>query len=219
MVAPTRADPAATPPLSPKEGPGSRSGVKKIPDLVKAALPASAANKPVEICFQDEARVGQQGTLEYIWALKGSRPLAVRDNRRDSVYLFGALCPDRAVGTAVVMPAANSEAMNEHLKEIGTQVAPGALAVLVCDGAGWHQLGGKLVVPDNIVLLPLPPYSPELNPMENVWDYLRGNKLSHRIWDTYDEIVEACANAWRFLIADVDRIRSIAHREWACVNL
>ena len=117
------------------------------------------------------------------------------------------------------MPAANSEAMSEHLKEIGTQVAPGALAVLVCDGAGWHQLGGKLVVPDNIVLLPLPPYSPELNPMENVWDYLRGNKLSHRIWDTYEEIVEACANAWRFLIDDVDRITSIAHREWACVNL
>ena len=168
---------------------------------------------------KDEARVGQQGTLEYIWALKGSRPRAVRDNRRDSVYLFGALCPDRAVGAAVVMPAANSEAMSEHLKEIGTQVAPGALAVLVCDGAGWHQLGGKLVVPDNIVLLPLPPYSPELNPMENVWDYLRGNKLSHRIWDTYEEIVEACANAWRFLIDDVDRITSIAHREWACVNL
>ena len=80
-------------------------------------------------------RVGQQGTLEYICALKGSRPRAVRDNRRDYVYLFGALCPDRVVGAAVVLPAAYSEAMDEHLKEIGTQVAPGALAVLLCDGA------------------------------------------------------------------------------------
>ena len=185
---------------------------------MKEALPGSAAAKTIEIWFQDEARVGQQGTLEYIWAPIGSRPLAVRDNRHDSVYLFGALCAYRAVGAAIVMPAATSEAMSEHLKEISTQVAPGAHAVLVCDGAGWHRRGERLVVPDNITLLPLPPYSPELNPMENVWDYLRGNKLSHTVWDTYDAIVEACAKAWRFLIDDTDRIRSIAHRDWACVN-
>jgi transposase len=185
---------------------------------VKEALPASAATKTIEIWFQDEARVGQQGSLEYIWAPKGSRPRAVRDNRHDSVYLFGALCAYRAVGAAIIMPAANTEAMNEHLKEISTLVAPGAHAVLVCDGAGWHQRGGKLKVPDNITLLPLPPYSPELNPMENLWDYLRGNELSHLIWNTYDEIVAACARAWRFLIEDLDRIRSIAHREWATVS-
>ena len=89
----------------------------------------------------------------------------VRDNRHDSAYIFGAICPARAVGAAVLMPAANVEAMNEHLKEISTQVAPGAHAVLVCDGAGWHQRGKQLVVPDNISLLSLPPYSPELNPM------------------------------------------------------
>jgi hypothetical protein len=130
---------------------------------VKEALPASAATKATEIWFQDEARVGQQGSLEYIWAPIGSRPLAVRDNRHDSVYLFGALCAHRAVGAAIIMPAANTEAMNEHLKEISTQVAPGAHAILVCDGAGWHQRGGKLRVPDNITLLSLPPYSPELN--------------------------------------------------------
>ena len=132
---------------------------------------------------KDEVRVGQHGSLEYIWAPIGSRPSAVRDNRHDSAYLFGALCPSRATGAAIIMPAANSEAMNEHLKEIATQVSPGAHAVLVCDGAGWHQRGERLQVPDNITLLPLPPYSPELNPMENVWDYLRGNKLSHSVWD------------------------------------
>jgi transposase len=109
--------------------------------------------------------------------------------------------------------------MSEHLKEIATQVAPGAHAVLVCDGAGWHQRGERLTVPHNITLLPLPPYSPELNPMENVWDYLRGNKLSHRVWQSYDAIVQACAEAWRFLIGDPDRIRSIATRSWACVSV
>ena len=114
----------------------------------------------------------------------------------------------RAVGAAIIMPAANTEAMNEHLKEISSQVAPGAHAVLVCDGAGWHQRGGKLKAPDNITLLSLPPYSPELNFMENVWDYLRGNELSHLVWDTYDAMVAACAKAWRFLIDDPDRIQN-----------
>ena len=186
---------------------------------MKAALPAAATGKPIEIWFQDEARVGQQGSLEYIWAPIGSRPLAVRDNRRDSVYLFGALCPSRAVGAAIIMPAVNSEAMSEHLAEISTQVASGAHAILLCDGAGWHQNGGRLEVPSNISMLPIPPYSPELNPMENVWDYLRGNKLSHIVWDTYDAIVQACAKAWRFLVNDPKRIRSIAHRDWACVSI
>lgn len=187
--------------------------------MKEALLSSSAvASQPIEIWFQDEARVGQKGSLEYIWAPIGSRPPAVRDNRHDSVYLFGALCPERAVGAALVMPGVSSDAMSEHLKVISLQIAPGAHAIVVCDGAGWHQRGGQLKVPDNMTLLSLPPYSPELNPMENVWDYLRGNKLSHRVWDTYEAIVDACVDAWNFLTNDVERIMSIACREWPCVN-
>jgi hypothetical protein len=163
--------------------------------------------------------VGQKGTHAYIWAPIGSRPLMVRDNRHDSAYIFGAICPARAVGAAVVMPVANTEAMNEHLKALSTEVAPGSIAVVVCDGAGWHQRSKNLTVPDNVRLLPLPPYSPELNPMEKVWDYLRQNELCSLVWDTYDDIVEACVTAWHFLIHDPDRIRSIGSRDWACVNV
>jgi hypothetical protein len=181
-------------------------------------LPASAAGKAIEVWFQDEARVGQKGSLEYIWAPIGSRPPMVRDNRHDSVHLFGAICPARRVGAAVIMPAVNTEAMNEHLAEISTQVASCAHALLVCDGAGWHQRGARLIVPDNITLLSLPPYSPELNPMENVWDYLRGNKLSGLVWAGYEAMVEACRKAWLFLINDPPRIASIGTREWACVR-
>jgi hypothetical protein len=151
---------------------------------------------PIEIWFQDEARVGQQGTHAYIWAPIGTRPLMVRDNRHGSAYIFGAICPQRGVGAAMITPAANTEMMNLHLAEISTQVAPGAYAVLLTDRAGWHQPGGDLRVPDNIRLLHLPPYSPELNPMENVWDYLRQNKLCATVWDSYDDIVEACKRAW-----------------------
>lgn len=143
----------------------------------------------------------------------------VRDNRHVSTYIFGAICPARAVGAAMIMPYANAEAMNRHLAEISLQAAPGAHAILVCDGAGWHQQGNKLMVPDNITLLALPPYSPELNPMENVWAYLRQNKLCARVWAAYDDILDACQSAWRFLIDDPDRIRSIGARDWACVTL
>jgi DDE superfamily endonuclease len=108
----------------------------------------------------------------------------VRDNRYVSTYIFGAICPERAVGAALIMPQANTEAMNRHLAEISREVAPGAHAILVCDGAGWHQRGKKLRLPHNITLLSLPPYSPELNPMENVWAYLRQNKLCARAMTT-----------------------------------
>src|SRR4051812_35431221 len=127
--------------------------------------------------------------------------------------------PGVGVGAAMIVPHANTEAMNLHLQEISTQVAQAAHAVLICDGAGWHQRGKQLEVPANLTLLSLPPYSPELNPMENVWDYLRQNKLCARVWDTYDDIVEACRQACNFLIDDPERIRSIGSREWACVSL
>ena len=119
------------------------------------------------------------------------------------------------MGAALVLPSVNTEAMNLHLAEISTQVAPGAHAVLTCDGAGWHKTGGKLKLPDNISLLPLPPYSPELNPVENIWQFLRQNYLANRLFDTYAAIVDACCDAWNALIAAPETIRSIASRKWA----
>src|SRR3954465_12525721 len=85
---------------------------------------------------------------------------------------------------------------------------------LVLDGAGWHS-SPQLKVPDNIVLVPLPPYSPELNPVENVWEFLRANFLSHRVWDTYEAILDACQNAWNKLIEMPERIASLTRRTWA----
>lgn len=105
--------------------------------------------------------------------------------------------------------------MSQHLKEISTVVAPGAHAVITVDGAGWHKLGGRLVVPANISLLHLPPYSPELNPVENIWQFLRQNYLSNRVFSTYQDILDACCDAWNALIAMPDRIQSIASRDWA----
>jgi transposase len=89
--------------------------------------------------------------------------------------------------------------------------------VLVLDGAGWHG-SGELVVPDNLTLLSLPPYSPELNPVENVWEFLRKNHLANRVYETYEAILDACCTAWNALIAAPEQIASITTRTWAQVN-
>jgi hypothetical protein len=117
----------------------------------------------------------------------------------------------------LVLPTVTVEAMNKHLAEIGKCIGPGAIALLIVDGAGWHS-SPKLALPENIVLLKLPPYAPELNPAENIWEYLRGNALSHQVWETYEEIVDACCNAWNALMRAPHIIRSIATREWAKVE-
>ena len=124
-------------------------------------------------------------------------------------------CPARGVGAALVLPEVNAEATGLHLAEIGRRVASGAHAIVLCDGAGWHQQGGRLVVPDNLTLLPLPPYAPELNAMENVWEYLRGNRLSHKVWDAYDAILDACCDAWNSPAEEPQRLTSITNRSWA----
>src|SRR3712207_9425359 len=108
--------------------------------------------------------------------------------------------------------------MSLHLAEIGSQVAPGAHAVVLMDGAGWHQTGGELRVPPNITPIRLPPYAPELNPVENVWAYLRSNKLSNRVYDSYDDVLAACADPWNSLTRRPERITSIASRPGARGN-
>ena len=108
--------------------------------------------------------------------------------------------------------------MNLHLEEISKQVAAGAHAVLVLDGAGYHK-EAALELPQNITLLALPSYSPELNPAENIWAYLRGNKLANTVYETYDEIVDTACQAWMFFANDKERVASIATREWATVNV
>jgi transposase len=180
-------------------------------------LPEHAKDRPIEIWFQDEARVGQKGTLTRLWARRGSRPRAVCDTRYQWAYIFGAACPARGVAAGLVMPFADTEAMNLHLAEIGRTVAPGAHAILVLDGAGWHG-AGDLVVPANLSLVTLPPYAPELNPIENVWAYLRSNKLAITVFDSYDVIVAKCCEAWNFFANDPSAIASITSRGWAEVS-
>ena len=178
---------------------------------MKAATAGVAQGTPIEVWFTDEARVGQQGTLTRVWAKRGTRPRAVRDHRYTWTWIFGAVCPERATGAAVVLPQVHVEAMDIHLAEISRLVSDSAHPVLVLDGAGWHT-SPRLRVPPNISLLPLPRYAPELNPVENLWQFLRQNLLSHRVWDNYEAILDAPCHAWNTLMRMPDQLASITRR-------
>jgi transposase len=112
-----------------------------------------------------------------------------------------------------MLPKANIGAMQMHLDEIGREVADGAHAVVLMDRAGWHWTG-KLKCPDNLTIILLPSRSPELNPVENVWQYLRQNWLSNTVFEDYEAILDAGCDAWRKLIARPDLITSIGTRTW-----
>ena len=168
----------------------------------------------IEIWFQDEARVGQKNKITRRWAKRGSRPCAPKDQRTSSTYIFGAICPKQGKGAGLVLPVCDTFAMNLHLAEIAKNVAPGAHALLLVDQAGWHMTD-KLAVPVNITIMPLPPKCPELNPTENVWQFIRDNWLSNRVFKSYDDIVDHCCEAWNKLVEQPWRIMSLGLRDWA----
>jgi hypothetical protein len=171
-------------------------------------------NKPIEIWWQDEARLGQKNGQARLWAKKGTRPRLPADQRYKNAYLFGAICPARGVGAGLMMPFANTEAMQMHLEEVSRTVARGAHAVVLMDRAGWHTTS-RLNVPRNITILLLPSKSPELNPVENIWQYLRGAFLSNRVFEDYAAILDAGCQAWKGLVDNPTIIHSICMRKWA----
>jgi hypothetical protein len=169
---------------------------------------------PIEIWFQDEARIGQKNGLVRQWARRGTRPRQPADQRYENAYLFGAICPAKGKGAALALPRVDTQMMQLHIEEISRHVAKGAHAVLLLDRAGWHTTK-KLVMPRNITPILLPSRAPELNPVENVSQYLRKNRLANTVFENDDAIVEAACDAWRKLTAMPETITSIGMRDRA----
>jgi hypothetical protein len=142
------------------------------------------------------------------------RPRGVRDLRHQAAYLFGAVCPARDAGVALVLPTVGAAAMQAMLDELAQAISPQAHAVVLMDRAGWH-VARDLAIPSNLTPVFLPPYSPELNAIERVWLDLRERFLSHRLRPTYHDILDACCSAWNALLAETGRIRSLCSFDWA----
>lgn len=178
---------------------------------MKSVLPESVNMNCVDIWFQDESRVGQQGSITRVWHLTGQRPRLLRQQQFEYAYIYGAICPATGDSVGLVLPVANSVGMKLHIDEISQQVKKERHAVLVVDGARWHQ---EHMSRDNVSILKLPPYSPELNPVEQVWQWLKQHYLSNRCFKNYDAIVEACCDAWNKFSQQPELIKSIGTRKW-----
>ena len=154
----------------------------------------------------DEARFGQQGTITDVWARTGSRPHAVRQTRYEWVYLYAAVEPGSGESAALLAPNVDTGTMNAFLRILDAERKAGEHFVLIMDQAGWHK-SRTLELPDGITVLLLPPYSPELNPVENLWHYLRSHYLSNKSYADYDALLAAGTEAYRKLTPEV--IRSV----------
>ena len=165
-------------------------------------------DKQVALWFMDEARVGQKGRTTHRWWVRGERPPGLADKRFESAYIFAAVRPSTGDDFALVLPRVSAKAMSTFLAEFARTIPDDMHAVMVLDGAGWHD-PRALNAPEAVTLVPLPPYSPELNPVERVWLYLRERFLSHRLLADYDAVVDACCRAWIALTAEPGRITSL----------
>lgn len=187
--------------------------LKKLQIETINLIPGHIALDRVDYWFQDEARIGQQNTTTRLWAQKGSRPRAVKQQQFEYAYLFGAVCPSTGRTEAILAPWVNKDIMRQHLELISAATGSGRHAVVIMDGAGWHTQDIVKDIP-NVSIMKLPPYSPELNPIEQVWSWLRQHHLANRCFSGYDDIVDASSIAWNDFVSDVKRVTKMCSRDW-----
>ncbi len=171
----------------------------------------------VRVWFEDEARFGQQGTLTRVWARKGSRPRAVRPQGRTSLYALAAVCIGTGAVSAMLVAKLDTETLSAFLGQLSRDLPPGEHAVLIWDGAGYHTAAG-LEVPGNISLIQLPPYSPELNPVENLWHYLRSHHWSNRAYRDYEELESEASRSMCAVCLDAEKVKSICNAPYICMG-
>jgi len=176
-------------------------------------LPKKVELSSVDIWQQDETRVGQQGSLTRIWAPKGTRPRKVKQQQFISTYIYGAACSATGESFGLVLPYTNTNVMELYLREFSAQIRPERHVALIIDNAGWHT-AKNMDIPDNITLIPLPPYAPELNSMEQVWEWVKSHHLSNSCYKDYDDIVEKSSLAWNEFANNPELVKSICNREW-----
>ena len=185
---------------------------KRAPELLRTVA-TTHKGKRLRVVFEDETRIGQKGRVCHRWYPKGERPPGLADNRFTFAYLFAACEAGTDNAFALVLPEVSTRAMQLFLDAYAQTIKPDEHVIMFMDQAGWH-VAKALAVPENITIATLPAYSPELNPVERVWLYLKERFLSHRLLDDYDAIVEAACAAWNRLLASPGRLASLTCYGW-----
>lgn len=167
--------------------------------------------------FMDEARFGRMNRPVRCWAPPGVRPVVDCQTVREYTYAYGALCPRDGALCSLILPSMHAECFELFCAEVSRR-HPEELVVLACDGAGSHT-ATELALPENVRILTLPPYSPELNPTEQLWDLIRERRFANKAYDSLDEVEDDLAGELRALEADRPAIRSLSSHPWITASL
>jgi len=168
---------------------------------------------PKKLFFQDESRFGLMTQAGRRWARKGKRPEMLYRQTRQYLALFGSVCPETGEMSSLISPYMNTHAMSAHLK-ILSEEHPDTCNVVILDGAGWHR-SKDLQVPDNVKLIPLPPYSPQLNPLERVWEYIKSHFTRGAYFENLDEVEKRAVEGARYLHQNPELVQSVANTTYA----
>lgn len=164
--------------------------------------------KRLRVYFEDEARFGQQGTITRVWAKTNSRPSAVRQTAYQYLWVLAAVCPETGASAGLLAPRLNTDYVNAFLQEFSQTIPADEHVMLLWDGAGFHR-SGTLQVPSNITPVQLPAYSPELNPVENLWHYLKSHHWSNQAYADANALEAAAMQAWQTSVANPELIKTV----------
>jgi transposase len=185
---------------------------KKLPSDLGQIQSEFPLAQPLRLMFQDEARFGRISDVCYCWAPKPMRPMVKAMLTHEYTYAYGAVSPLDGRFDSLILPHVNSACMQLFITEVASRY-PQENIIMVVDGAGWHQ-SKNFTLPDNLRLHFLPPYSPELNPQEHIWDELREKHFHNRAFDSLDALEQQLFDALRQLEQSPQVARSIAGWDW-----
>jgi len=180
--------------------------------LAAELKPEAVQGRCVRVTFQDEARFGRMARMRRCWAPAPWRPIVRNGYERQFTYVYGAVSPLQGELDWSLSPQMNTEHMGAFLHQV-SQAHPEELILMVLDGASSHK-AKELPIPENIRLLPLPPYSPELNPQEHVWDELREKQFPNRVMDDMGRVIAQLQDGLMRMASDSARVRSLTAWPW-----
>ena len=168
-----------------------------------------APKKKLQIWFQDESRFGEKTRLKSVWRLKGTKVDAVKQTGYRYTYVFGAVNPLTGESSGLVCGECTTEVMNIHLSQISAELAADTHVILVADNASWHSSSKDIIIPANISILDLPPYSPQLNPIERLWQWLKDHFFSNIVISKDEDLDDLACIIWNKLNSSI--IKSVCN--------
>jgi transposase len=190
---------------------------KKLPEKLAEIRKEWAQGENIKLMLQDEARFGRISDVRRCWAPKPLRPICQAMLTHEYTYVYGAVDVCTGAMDSLILPHVNTDCMQLFLNEVSAR-HPDEYIVMVIDGAGWHRSDG-LKAPANIYLLKLPPYAPELNPIEHVWDELREKFFHNRVFNSLDALEDHLTAALKTLKDDQNTVGSIVSWPWIISSL